>query len=818
MNRPLMNQQSRVQWRLTGFAALATILTSLALLPTVADGGWGDQVFLAVMAVAVAGGTARQLGLPRVLVPVAQLVALSVFLSVTFGGGVAVAGTLPGPGVARHFVELLRSGLSVTWNEAPPVSATDGVAFIMVAGVALVAVVVDATAVTWRRPTLAGLPLLVLYLVPAAVLPDGVPWPLFVLAGLGWVLLQLAEGRDRLARWGRLLGTRSEPTSGIHAVGGTGRRLGATALAVAVIIPIVLPSLDDGVFGGGGSTGEGPGSGGGRADGLKRVATINPLVDIRRNLTRGADQVVLRYRTNDDTPQYLRIATLDRFDGTAWKLEEMEAAADQQAADGLPSPPGLQDEVARTTVTTEVQVLALDTPRLPLPYPVSRVDIEGDWRWDADTYDVFSAEDGGNALGTTYSAVSLDIAPTPTQLETAPAPGEPMERFLGLPDSVRQALETPTAQVIADAPTRYDQALAIQNWFRENFEYSLETPAGNGTNDLESFLADRSGYCEQFSATMALMARAAGIPSRVQVGFTPGEQLADGTWEVTTHDAHAWPELWFERTGWVRFEPTPGGGDGNATPGWAPPPVATNVPGGGPGGRDPSGDGKSKGAGELRKVPDDKRLPTDPDSSRSAPGQTALDTRAPASGSRWAPYLLLLLVIGAVTALAPAVARFVERRRRWRSVTDEASAIQAAWADVMSTAADVDLAPKATETTRDLANRLPKQGGLSRATAARLADLAQALELARYSGNGHPRDLPDQGAAMSNRNDAWRTVAEDVCGALMAAVSRRDRRRAIWWPASGRAQLATMWGGLNQRMESWWPTVTRRLASRFRRA
>ena len=71
---------------------------------------------------------------------------------------------------------------------------------------------------------------------------------------------------------------------------------------------------------------------------------------------------------------------------------------------------------------------------------------------------------------------------------------------------------------------------------------------------------------------MALMARTLDIPSRVQVGFTPGEQDEDGTWVVTVHDAHAWPELWFEGVGWVRFEPTPGGGDGGATPGWAPVP------------------------------------------------------------------------------------------------------------------------------------------------------------------------------------------------------------------------------------------------------
>ena len=52
------------------------------------------------------------------------------------------------------------------------------------------------------------------------------------------------------------------------------------------------------------------------------------------------------------------------------------------------------------------------------------------------------------------------------------------------------------------------------------------------------------------------MARVVGIPSRVAVGFLPGEQVGD-TWEVSIRDMHAWPELYFAGYGWVRFEPTP---------------------------------------------------------------------------------------------------------------------------------------------------------------------------------------------------------------------------------------------------------------------
>ena len=48
--------------------------------------------------------------------------------------------------------------------------------------------------------------------------------------------------------------------------------------------------------------------------------------------------------------------------------------------------------------------------------------------------------------------------------------------------------------------------------------------AGNGGADLLAFLDDRVGYCEQFAASMAIMARILGIPSRVAVGFLEPEQ------------------------------------------------------------------------------------------------------------------------------------------------------------------------------------------------------------------------------------------------------------------------------------------------------
>ena len=87
----------------------------------------------------------------------------------------------------------------------------------------------------------------------------------------------------------------------------------------------------------------------------------------------------------------------------------------------------------------------------------------------------------------------------------------------------------------------------------------------HGTESLEEFLFDvRAGYCQQFATAYAAMARSVGLPTRVAVGFTWESGTRHGASRGPTSCgasiAHAWPEVYFAGTGWVRFEPTPGRG------------------------------------------------------------------------------------------------------------------------------------------------------------------------------------------------------------------------------------------------------------------
>jgi hypothetical protein len=57
---------------------------------------------------------------------------------------------------------------------------------------------------------------------------------------------------------------------------------------------------------------------------------------------------------------------------------------------------------------------------------------------------------------------------------------------------------------------------------------------------------------------MVVMLRTVGIPARLVTGFLQGEWNDFGNYyTVRQRDAHAWVEVFFPRSGWITFDPTP---------------------------------------------------------------------------------------------------------------------------------------------------------------------------------------------------------------------------------------------------------------------
>jgi hypothetical protein len=97
-----------------------------------------------------------------------------------------------------------------------------------------------------------------------------------------------------------------------------------------------------------------------------------------------------------------------------------------------------------------------------------------------------------------------------------------------------------------------------QYFIKQQFVYTLEPPALYGNNKLDQFLLEsKRGFCGHYASLSAFMFRSVGIPARVVSGYLGGELSEDGGYlSVFQYDAHAWTEVWLEKTGWTRFDAT----------------------------------------------------------------------------------------------------------------------------------------------------------------------------------------------------------------------------------------------------------------------
>jgi len=97
----------------------------------------------------------------------------------------------------------------------------------------------------------------------------------------------------------------------------------------------------------------------------------------------------------------------------------------------------------------------------------------------------------------------------------------------------------------------------LAKFHNEEYFYTLEPPA-LGRNPVDRFIFDtRRGFCEHYASAFAVMMRAAGIPSRIVLGYQGGELNPLGGYLIVRQaDAHAWTEIWLPDRGWHRVDPT----------------------------------------------------------------------------------------------------------------------------------------------------------------------------------------------------------------------------------------------------------------------
>jgi transglutaminase-like putative cysteine protease len=495
--------------------------------------------------------------------------------------------------------------------------------------------------------------------------------------------------------------------------------------------------------------------GGGAGQGSR--LTLSPLVDIRSRLVDQADTEVFTVRSNQRA--YWRLTSLDTFDGTIWRSK----GEYQNVKTNLPADTAAPSE--STTVEQQYTIEALDALWLPAAFEPRSVRTDGfPAIYEPASSTLIVGGDLQNSDNSSYQVSSVLPRFDAAELRDASGsiPSDVAAHDLQLPSDITPEISRTARAVTTGASTPYDQALALEQWFRDNFTYDLTVGAGHTISDIDDFLRTRRGYCEQFAGTYAAMARSLGIPSRVAVGFTPGEVDArDPTlYHVLGRYAHAWPEVYLGSAGWVPFEPTPGRGEPGAEA-WTR--VREQQTGGSPA---PSTDSSTTALSPTTSI---ATSATTTPSQAGRDVTTSAQRRASSATPLWLRAVRLLsIVAGLVVAyvLGVVLAKAVVARRRRRQAVDNRDRALLAWQEGTDHLAAAGIVPAPAETHDEFVERARVATDIEGTV---LDILATAAREAAYSS------VPPTDTTVSAAEEAAREVGRQV--AVTTSVADRWRHQ-----------------------------------------
>jgi transglutaminase-like putative cysteine protease len=794
--------------RHTAVAAVANVLAAAPLAVIYQGWGWLLQSMIATAAMAGAASAARAVRAPLFAQVLAMLAALTAVLTLLFSGGESFAGVIPTGATLEHFGVLLSDLPTDVRENSLPVPDLESLLLVTVAGVGLVALLVDVFAVGLRRPALAGLPMLAVYSVPVAVSFDAVPVLLFAIGAVGYLWLLGTDNVDRVRRFGRRFTGDGRDVDAWEPspLAAAGRRLAVVGLLVAVVLPLAVPGMTTGLV-----DRFGPGLGGGGA-GTGASGRVNLFAELYGQLNQDETIDLVRVSTDDPDPFYLRLATADQITDNGFQPSGPNGGSVTGTLRGAVAEPGsgvIYHQHQAQVEITEAFKMSL----APIYAELTELSgLDGRWFYDEQQQIVFSGR--ASASGESYEFTYLRPeypAEALRQAEPLPPDHPIQERFAQAPlvPEVQALLD----QLIDETAAPYDRVRDILAHFsrRNGFRYDLETGPETDAPAIVDFLEEKSGFCVQYATAMAWLVRSAGIPARVTFGFTRGGGGSQPR-VLTNRNLHAWTEVYFRGFGWVPFDPTPSAQvTGSADPDWAPDPDAppgTGSPGGPSGPDTEVSPGPSGAPGEGNQIDDN----SGPQGSGPGPDE---------SGPPWWGLGMAVLL---VLASLPSLQRL--RLRRHRLSRRHAGAVASppvpgavmsadataavrhrahlAWDELLDTMLDLRIWPDATETPRATARRLAEHLGTDSTGQKAVRLVARAEEQARYARQPLTTgDLAEAVTAVRHRLAARSGVGRRLRAALLPPSTLQRWRAtaasvATWW-ANAMTRLSELIARLSPR-------------------
>ena len=264
------------------------------------------------------------------------------------------------------------------------------------------------------------------------------------------------------------------------------------------------------------------------------------------------------FRLSGDPADRIRLAALDGFDGSVWRLASVEDASFVRVSENVDAEPRF---IGANSITSSFEIIGLDGSFLPTPGAPDILRVSS----DIENQDVNAAElvrvdrstgntivgDGLQSLeGLQYEVVSQAPPLASEDFQLVDATPFAAARYLGVPELPSQISEL--AASLPQGASTLQTVESLQDVLRTQ-AYSLDAAPGHSLARLADFASTQPivGHDEQYSALMTLVLRSAGIPSRVVVGFVPDSEEVEGlaageSVDVMADDVEAWVEVPFD--------------------------------------------------------------------------------------------------------------------------------------------------------------------------------------------------------------------------------------------------------------------------------
>ena len=271
-------------------------------------------------------------------------------------------------------------------------------------------------------------------------------------------------------------------------------------------------------------------------------APLSPRMDMVTSAFRSSDRPLFQISGESIGP--LKSYTLDTFDGRRWiGSQASQAMGGRFSAD--------TDECLKR----RVDVKSVRSMGNALPTDGDVVNLTGDFflnRYLSEQGGVFFVPMWGRVDGFYEYWIRRDGKAKKTRLTR-----QELRRYTSIPKQ-SERLEKWISETAPEGTAPLELAKKLEGRLKTDLVYELGVPNLDEQNPVDDFIFNQKrGHCERFASALAVMLRMRGVPSRIVIGYVPGErnQFADFH-TVTANDAHAWVEAYTEGAGWTAFDGT----------------------------------------------------------------------------------------------------------------------------------------------------------------------------------------------------------------------------------------------------------------------